>query len=149
MAPSQRLPKHFQNGLSRGYNPSQLFTRLNQVLLWYPILLSKKTSKSTFSTLSPNLSQWKLCLQPGFYPINAFPESLDENGILSDVKKLLQKINKSFKKYAFPCCPLGALLFLMPYLGYFFISFLNIDYECFFWLPTVYILGYYYLGEKK
>ena len=50
--------------------------------------------------------------QPGFYPLE-FPKSLDENGILEDVKKLLQNINDSFKKYALPACPLY-LLFLIP-----------------------------------
>ena len=56
----------------------------------------------------------KLSLQPGLYPINAFPKSLDENGILFDVKKLFQSINESFKKYALPECPLTSLLFLIP-----------------------------------
>lgn len=48
------------------------------------------------------------------YPIDAFPKSLDENGILFDVKKLFQSINESFKKYALPECPLTSLLFLIP-----------------------------------
>ena len=48
------------------------------------------------------------------YPINAFPKSLDENGISFDVKKLLSSINESFKKFALPECPLMILLLLIP-----------------------------------
>ena len=55
-------------------------------------------------------------MQPGFFPTSPFPFpiSLEENGILSDVKKLLQNINNSFKDYAFPVCPVGVLLHLIP-----------------------------------
>ena len=53
--------------------------------------------------------------QPGFYPIE-FPKSLNDNGILEDVKKLLQNINHSFKKYALPVCPIF-ILFVVPYLA--------------------------------
>ena len=53
--------------------------------------------------------------QPGFYIIDSFPPSLDEHGILFDVKKLLQDINDSFKRYALPECPITLLLFLIPF----------------------------------
>ena len=91
-------------------------------------------------------------MQPGFYPTNPFPKSLDENGISSDVTKLLQNINESIKKYALPACPLF-LLFLIPltlfYLPIFEPSVLSLRLAPFVSLAVLYICLSCFMHHKR